>query len=104
MAHEKTDLNLVAIFTVVIASSLFLLVVFIGAHAFAMYEEEGEVTAKWDESQNATLNDLLKDQRTRLNGPAGTMGATTKPSGMPIKEAMKAVVRNQGNIVFPAGK
>ena len=104
MSKEKSDLNIGVIFTVIFASSLFLLVVLVGAHALVMYEEQGEVTAKWDESQNATLNDLLKDQKARLNGPAIAAGPTTRPSGMPIKAAMRVVVQNKGNIVFPAGK
>ena len=104
MAHEKTDLNIAAIFTMIIAFSTFLLVAFIGTAAFVLNQEQGEVTAKWDESQNATLTDLLKDQKARLNGPALTTAPATRPAGMPIKEAMRVVVQNQGNIVYPAGK
>ncbi len=104
MATEKSDLNIGVIFTMIFASALFLVVVIVGAQALIQYEEADEVAAKWDESRNAPLNDLLKDQKARLNGPAKTLEPTTRPASIPIREAMRIVAQNQGNVVFPAGK
>ena len=104
MSKTKSDINVGLVFTMIIASSLFLLVVMVGAHAFILYEENDEVTAKWDNSRYEPLADLLADQRARLNGPLKTTLPTTQPGSMSINQAMKIVVQNKGNIVFPAGK
>ncbi|MGA2498101.1 MAG: hypothetical protein ABSH20_10185 [Tepidisphaeraceae bacterium] len=104
MVREKSDLNIGVIFTMIVASALLLLVVIVAAQAMILYEEREEVDAKWDESRNATLTDLLKDQKARLNGPARTMSPATRPSSIPIGQAMGIVVQNKGHIVFPAGK
>jgi hypothetical protein len=104
MSKTKSDINLGIVFTMIIASSLFLLVVMVGAHAFILYTERDEVAAKWEESRYAPLADLLADQKARLNGPAKAATPTTKPASISIDQAMKLVVQNKGNIVFPAGK
>jgi len=104
MSKTKSDINIGLVFTMIIASALFLLVVMVGAHAFILYEENDEVTAKWDKSRYEPLADLLADQRARLNGPLKTTPPTTQPGSMSINQAMKIVVQNKGNIVFPAGK
>ena len=104
MSKTKSDINIGMVFTMIFASALFLLVVMVGAHAFIIYEENDEVAAKWDESRYAPLADLLADQRARLNGALKTAPPTTQPGSMSINQAMKIVVQNKGNIVFPAGK
>ncbi len=101
MSQTKSDINIDMVFTVMIAASTLLLVIIVGAHALILYQERGEVAAKWEEMRYAPLEDLLANQRAWLNHPPRATAPTTRPAPIPIHEAMKVVVQTGGNVVFP---
>jgi len=97
MATIKEDINAPFIITAAIISTIMLVVVVIGTHAWFLYEETKETDVKWDASPNATLVSLNHQQDQALLATKWTDETRTVAS-VPISSAMKMVIAGKGKL------
>ena len=90
----KQEVNSPLIITTGIISVLLLIVSSIGLEAWFRYEEEAELTEKWQVNQNTWLADIRSAEAKTLGG--AKHDPTTKTNAVPIDVAMQAVAQNQG--------
>src|SRR4051812_39472780 len=93
----KNDINVPLLATIGAISSLLLVTILLGVHAWYLWEVQTEFNSKWANATNQRVVELKTSQLGHLDG-YGRADAAKGTYRMPIGDAKKAIVASGGKL------